>query len=147
MRVSKRTVVPSSIAAFTILGVWIIATQYRPIEKPTTIAPGWETKEQAGGNVTVSVTPITLRPEFPASFDVAFETHSVELDFAIENIARLTDERGTRYTPHWQGSPPGGHHRKGTLVFTPDIPKPTTITLVFRDIANIPNPPFTWGKN
>ncbi len=147
MRVSKKTVVLAGIAAFTILGVWIIATQNRSIEKPTTIVPGWETKEQAGGNVTVSVTPITLRPEFPASFDVAFETHSVELDFAIENVARLTDERGTRYTPHWQGSPPGGHHRQGTLVFTPDIPKPTAVTLVFRDIANIPNRTFTWEIN
>lgn len=145
--ISRTPIILVTIAAFTILAVWIIKAQYKSNETPTTIAPSWETKEQAGGNVTVLVTPITLRPQFPASFDVAFETHSVELDFDIENVVILTDERGTRYTPHWQGSPPGGHHRKGTLVFTPDIPKPTTVTLVFRDIAFIPTRTFTWNTN
>lgn len=146
-KISKTAIILAGVITITILAVWGIATQNRPTEKPPIIAPGWETKEQAGGNVTVSVTPITLRPEFPASFDVAFETHSVELDFDIENIVRFTDERGTYYKPHWQGSPPGGHHRKGTLVFTPDIPRQTAVTLVFRDIADIPNRTFTWNIN
>lgn len=145
--ISKTAIILTGIAALTILAVWIIATQYKPNEKPTTTPTGWEAKEQAGGNVTVLVTPITLRPEFPASFDVAFETHSVNLDFDVETIAGFTDDNGTRYIPHWQGSPPGGHHRKGTLVFTPDIPKSTTVTLVFRDIAKIPSRSFTWKIN
>ena len=145
--VSKTTIILVSIAAFTVLAVWIIATQYRSSEEPATPAPIWETKENVGGNVTIAVTPITLRPQFPASFDVAFETHSVNLDFDVENVVRPTDEKGTRYKPHWQGSPPGCHHRKGTLVFTPDIPKPTTVTLTLRDIAGIPSRTFIWKIN
>lgn len=143
--VSKTLIILVSIAAFTILATWILIAQNASRISSATPPPVWETKENSGGNVTVAVTPITLRPLFPASFDVTFETHSVELDFAIENIVRLTDEKGTQYTPHWQGSPPGGHHRKGTLVFTPDIPKPTTVTLVFRDIAGVPSRTFSWN--
>lgn len=142
--VSRTPIILVSIATVTILAVWIISAQYKSIETPVSITPPWETKELTGGNVTIAITPITLRPLSPASFDVAFETHSVNLDFDVETIVDFTDENGTQYIPHWQGSPPGGHHRKGTLVFTPDIAKPTTVTLVFRDIAGIPSRTFTW---
>ncbi|MDP1721929.1 MAG: hypothetical protein Q8L37_01850 [Candidatus Gottesmanbacteria bacterium] len=147
--VSKTTLILMTIASVTLLAVWGIASQ-RTLNEKTSLSPAtlaWETKEHVGGNVTVAVTPITLRPLFPASFDVAFETHSVELDFVIESVVRLTDEKGTRYTPHWQGSPPGGHHRKGTLVFTPDIPKLTILTLEFIKIAGIPSRTFKWEVN
>lgn len=105
----------------------------------------YEPQSAEGGNVTVTATPLFLKPGFPASFDVAFETHSVDLLFDVEKVARLTDELGTRYTPYWEGSPPGGHHRKGTLRFTPDIQKPTTLTLTFVDIAGIPSRTFSWN--
>ncbi|OGG23993.1 hypothetical protein A3A79_02240 [Candidatus Gottesmanbacteria bacterium RIFCSPLOWO2_01_FULL_43_11b] len=107
----------------------------------------YETKEHEGGNVTVSVTPLTIKPGFPASFDVAFETHSVDLAFDVEQIATLTDSVGTVYTAYWEGSPPGGHHRSGTLRFTPDIDTLTSITLTFSDIANIPTRTFIWEEN
>lgn len=142
--VSKTPIILVSIATVTILAVWIISAQYKSNETPTTIAPSWETKEQAGGNVTVLVTPITLRPQFPASFDVTFETHSVELDFDIENVVILTDERGSRYTPHWQGSPPGGHHRKGTLTFPKPMTQASNVTLTLKDIAEVKERTFIW---
>lgn len=145
-KISKTAIILAVIGAFTTVAVWAITTQNRISEIPAVADPAsWETKVQDGGNVSVAVTPITLRPKFPASFDVAFETHSVNLDFDVETITGLTDENGTIYKPYWQGSPPGGHHRTGTLVFTPDIPKPTTVTLVFRDIAGIPMRTYTWN--
>ena len=104
-------------------------------------------KESEAGNVTISVTPITLKSGFPASFDVTVETHSVELDFDMEAVAGLTDAQGATYKPAWQGSPPGGHHRSGTLTFTPDIPKRTTVTLTFRTIAGVPARTFAWEVN
>lgn len=104
----------------------------------------YETKENDGGEVQVSVTPLALKLGFPASFDVAFETHSIDLTFYVEQIATLSDETGTSYVPHWEGSPPGGHHRSGTLRFTPDLTKPTTITLTFKDVAAVPERTFTW---
>lgn len=122
----------------------------RPPQTPSatttnnTPPPLYATKENEGGNVTVSVTPIRLTPGFPASFDVIFETHSVDLSFDVNSIATLTDLRGVAYVPHWEGSPPGGHHRQGTLRFTPDLPRPGTITLTLSDIAGVAKRTFTW---
>ncbi len=134
----------TGIAAFTVLALWGIAVQKTPIETSENTSIPWKTKEQTGGEVTVSATPITLRSGFPASFDIAFETHTVDLDFDVETIARLTDELGTRYAPHWQGSGPGGHHRKGTLVFTPDVPRQTVLTLEFVNVAGVASRIFRW---
>lgn len=110
---------------------------------PSALTP-YETKDNAGGNVTVSVTPLSLKPGLPASFDVSFETHSVDLAFDVAQIASLTDNMGTTYTPLWEGSPPGGHHRSGTLRFAPDLSKATSLSLSFRDVAGIPTRVFNW---
>lgn len=110
----------------------------------SSIQSSYETKENEGGNVTVSITPLFLKPGLPASFDMAFETHSVDLLFDVVSIATLTDNTETLYTPLWDGSPPGGHHRKGTLRFIPDLSTATTLTLTFRDIAGIPARTFSW---
>ncbi len=134
-----RTIILALIVGFTILAVFLIAS--RP--KPTLVA-AYETKEVEGGEVTVSVTPIRLKKGFPASFDVAFETHSVDLAFDVEKIAAFTDGTKETYTPVWEGSPPGGHHRKGMLRFIPDLTRPKMMTLTFRDIAGIPTRTFTW---
>lgn len=145
MTITPKNIVLSLLVSLIIItGYNQLTVQKSSLPQTKTTADIFETKENSGGNVTVSVTPITLKPGFPASLDVAFETHSVELAFDVEQIAAMTDTAGKTYTPHWQGSPPGGHHRKGTLVFTPDIPKSTTITLIFRDIAGIPSRTFTW---
>ncbi|MBI5620143.1 hypothetical protein HY950_04230 [Candidatus Gottesmanbacteria bacterium] len=118
----------------------IVPSSPPPISPSSSVAP----QQSEGGNVTVTVTPVTLKVGFPASFDVAFETHSVDLDFDVEAIAGLTDINGTTYKPTWQGSPPGGHHRSGTLIFTPDIPQQVTLTLTLRDIAGVPERTFVW---
>ena len=149
MRVSKKTVVLAGVAVFTILAVSVIATGNKTVEPaPTSASSRFETKEQASGNVTVIVTPQELSAGKSVIFEIVFDTHSVNLDFDVTTATELRDGQGNTYgTPVWNGDPPGGHHRKGTLVFTPDIPKPTTVTLVFRDIANIPNRAFTWEIN
>ena len=105
-----------------------------------------ETKENDSGEVRISVTPRVLKSGFPASFDIAFETHSIDLVFDVEDVATLTDTTGTTYIPHWEGSPPGGHHRSGTLRFTPDLKRKTTLTLTLVDIAGIPSRTFSWKE-
>ena len=150
MTVTPKIVVLAVITAFTVLAVWSIATnkeasQSQKSQTSATVASTLQPQEKSEANVTVTVTPITLKAGFPASFDVAFETHSVELDFDVEKIASLTDAKGTVYKPTWQGSPPGGHHRNGTLIFTPDILQQTTMTLTFRDIADIKERTFPWS--
>ena len=117
-------------------------------DKPAEIAQNtYETKENEGGDVTVSVTPLSFKAGLPASFDVTFETHSVDLVFDIVEIASLMDNMGNTYTPLWDGSPPGGHHRSGTLRFTPDLPKTRSLTLTFTGVAGIAVRTFSWEVN
>jgi hypothetical protein len=106
-----------------------------------------ETKEHTGGNVTVVVAPINLKPGEPPSFTVTFNTHSVILDFDIVRNATLTDDRGGTFDePVWNGSPAGGHHRTGTLSFSsPVSTDATSVTLSFRNIADVPVRTFSWG--
>ncbi len=128
-----------------VLGRMLRSPSQSPLPSKTSMRENqYETQNNEGGNVTVSVTPLFLKPGLPASFDVAFETHSVDLTFDIVKIATLTDETETSYTPFWDGSPPGGHHRKGTLRFTPDLSTPQAVTLSFSDIAGVPSRTFTW---
>lgn len=76
------------------------------------------TKTDEQGQVSVKVTPQTLTDSTQWKFDVVFDTHSVDLDQDLMQIAVLVDDRGSEYKPTaWEGSGPGGHHREGILVF------------------------------
>lgn len=64
-------------------------------------------------NVEFQVTPSN-----PSEFQIAINTHSVELDFDLTQISTLYDDAGNAYKPlKWEGSEPGGHHRNGILKF------------------------------
>ena len=69
--------------------------------------------------VTVTVSPIDIFSQSKEwKFDIVMDTHSVELDQDLTKTAVLVDGRGKEYKPlRWEGSPAGGHHREGTLVF------------------------------
>lgn len=107
---------------------------------------GFDSKENTGGNVTVIVTPKVLTPKKQVVFEVAYETHSVELDFDAASISSLIDSEDTDYgSPSWEGSPPGGHHRKGTLTFTKPLSgNARSITLTLTNVAGIPSRTLTW---
>lgn len=98
-----------------------------------------ETKTDSQNLVTVEVTPLSLRTGQPPKFEISFNTHSVELDFSVENLTVLIDSKGTRLErPQWDGSPPGGHHRSGTLTFGQPLTVGGKTTLV------IQNREFIW---
>lgn len=106
----------------------------------------YETIEQPEGNVTVIVTPLTLETGKPPVFQIVFETHSVDLSFDVSTITTLTDDTGILYgVPVWNGTPPGGHHRKGTLSFSqPLTPSIQQVTITFLNIADVPKRTFAW---
>lgn len=57
----------------------------------------------------------------------------------------LVDASGKQYRPlAWEGDPPGGHHRKGVLVFESIDPPPRSVTLKLRRIGSVPERSFTW---
>lgn len=80
--------------------------------------------------VTVTVTPHQLAAGKAWEFDVAFSTHVQPLDEDLMQSAFLVDASGQRRGPlAWRGDGPGGHHRKGVLVFAPLEPRPATVEL------------------
>ena len=71
------------------------------------------------GAVTVDIEPITLGvTEERNIFSVAFNTHSVELDFDFTKIITLEDDLGNTYAAlEWTGNS-GWHHVSGDIIFS-----------------------------
>ncbi len=98
------------------------------------------------GGVTVTVTPQNLAAGAKSwDFKVVFDTHSAELKDDVTKSAVLVVEGGASYAPTaWQGDPPGGHHREGTLKFNAISPQPRAIELQIQR-AGEPKPrSFRW---
>ena len=95
--------------------------------------------------VTVNVSPEQLAKGGPVKFKVRMSTHSVELGEDMIAVSELKDDQGQGYRPvNWQGSPPGGHHRKGVIEFPELKGNPGSVTLIIRNIANVPERVFKW---
>lgn len=99
--------------------------------------------EQAG--VRVEVIPKSTAEGRPVEFDIDFNTHSGDLAFDVREVAVLEDAEGETFQAlSWEGSPPGGHHRSGRLVFPP-VPEARYLKLILRGIGGIDRV-FEWGE-
>lgn len=108
-------------------------------------AAAFETKSSRENGVTVDVTPMEFTPGKPARFQIRISTHSGDLSQDMVEVSMLRDDKGREYRPvRWEGSPPGGHHRRGVLEFPSFEGKSKKITLIVRDIANVPERLFEW---
>ena len=106
----------------------------------------YEKSVHNGNGVRVTVKPTAVASDKAVKFDVRFNTHSVELDQDLIAVSELRDDKGRSYRPdQWKGSPPGGHHRKGTLIFPVLKGSVKSVTLIIRDVADIPERVFTWN--
>ena len=107
----------------------------------------WAYKEISSrkNGVNVKVQPVQLSSGQKVKFDVRMGTHSVELKQDMVAVSLLKDSNGQVYRPeNWEGSPPGGHHRSGSLEFSAIKGKPASVTLIIKNIANVPERVFTW---
>jgi hypothetical protein len=104
-----------------------------------------------GGDVTVRVT--WQGPEAGPVFNVAMDTHSVDLDpYDLGKMVVLHTNAGRESAVQSWDAPKGGHHRKGKLVFSevaldgkPFIAADTdSIELVIYDLSGVPTRSFTW---
>jgi len=105
--------------------------------------PAMENKQ---GPVRVAVTPQTLSQSANAwRFTVQFNSHVMEIAEDMVAVSSLSAGKADVERPTaWEGDPPGGHHRKGVLVFKPIIPMPATITLHIREVGGVADRAFTW---
>lgn len=105
----------------------------------------YDTKSNRENRVRVDVMPLELEPGRPAKFEVRMNTHSVSLEEDMVAVSSLKDNRGREYRAiAWQGSGPGGHHRKGVLEFPQLADNTESITLTIRKVADVPERSFEW---
>jgi hypothetical protein len=113
--------------------------------------PGAATQTSKGGGVTVAAA-WEGRSAGPV-FEVAMDTHSVDLDgYDLKKLAVLRADGGEEVSPSAWDAPKGGHHREGTLTFPVKAPDgkrvigPDTrrIQLIIRDVAGVPERSFEW---
>jgi hypothetical protein len=88
------------------------------------------------GEVDVWVEPIQVTDE-GAAFAVEFDTHTVDLGFDVAGLATLEIDGVVWIAGAWDGDPPGGHHRAGTLTF--EASGPTTGRMTLR-LGGLPEP-------
>ena len=106
---------------------------------------GFETKSNEGGSVTVEVKPTALDVGKPIVFDIAMNTHSVDLSDDMTKITILRDDAGKEFKPTaWDGPDGGGHHREGTLTFAALANKSKFVELVIQGLAGVPERVFKW---
>lgn len=110
-------------------------------QSPQPAAPALATKTAEAGAVTVKIDPVRIDAA-GAEFKVAFDTHSVDLDFDVARNATLTvaDTPWTGAT--WSGDGPSGHHRAGTVRFAAAGPAQGAAVL---NLGGLPGPvTATW---
>ena len=109
-------------------------------------ASAYKAKSNKKNSVRVDVRPVQLLPGKPAKFEIRMNTHSGDLSQDLVAVCKLKDNSGREYRPiNWNGSPPGGHHRSGVLEFSELAEGAESITLVIREVANVPERVFNWS--
>ena len=118
-------------------------------EEPASASNGL-TRSDAQGAVTVNVTPLNLdNPSDQLEFDVALETHSVDLSMDLATLATLTTDTGLTVQATTWDAPRGGHHVEGKLLFpaTKDgktiLDNASKLTLTITDV-DAPSRVFEW---
>lgn len=123
-----------------------------PVTAESKLSLGSEaTQKSEGGDVTVSIT--WQGPGAGMVFDVAMDTHVVDLDgYDLSRLVVLRTTDGRETPPLRWDAPKGGHHRKGALIFSdvaldskPFITADTRgIELVIYDVAGVAQRSFRW---
>ena len=103
------------------------------------------TQAVAGGGVTMKVTYLNPKGGDGARFQVALDTHSVNLDsYDLKKIVVLRDDAGNIYPPTSVENNGSGHHRQATVSFAKVANKNKRIELVVKDVAGVKERVFRW---
>jgi len=128
-------------------------TESPPSAVPEVNSPAELTRLDEQGAVIVEVTPLNLGTATDMlEFDVALNTHSVDLSMDLATLATLTTDTGITLQAVIWDAPRGGHHVEGKLIFpaakdgAPVLEGASRLTLT---IANLdaPSRVFEWELN
>ncbi|OHB00962.1 MAG: hypothetical protein A3E94_00855 [Candidatus Zambryskibacteria bacterium RIFCSPHIGHO2_12_FULL_44_12b] len=149
---NKAAIIP--ILTLVLIGVFIVLYSSKPVSSPAKNSLSteetqakWESKTDEQENVTVTVTPVAI--DFSSQttewkFDIVLNTHSVELNQDLTEVATIVDDAGKEYKPlRWEGAEAGGHHREGMLVFAPINPYPRYLKLIIKSVGDVERL-FSW---
>jgi hypothetical protein len=114
--------------------------------------PEGQTREDAQGAVTVLITPHNLYSGGETlDFEVALDTHSVDLGMDLAFLSTLTTDTGKTVQALRWDAPLGGHHVSGVLSFPASqdgalvLEGATELTLAIRDV-DAPERIFRWQQ-
>ena len=109
-------------------------------------ANAYERISNRENSVRVDVVPVQLESGKSAKFEIRMNTHSGDLSQDLVSVSTLKDDNGREYRPvDWQGASPGGHHPTGVLEFPALNGNTKSVTLVIRDVADVPERIFKWN--
>ncbi len=95
--------------------------------------------------ISASVRPEDFIENENISFHIAFNTHTVDLGFKLNDIAEVIDDSGYKYNfINWEGDPAGGHHRSGILIFEPLRAGAKSLKLTLFNVNNLDRV-FEWN--
>lgn len=128
-------------------------TESAPSAAPEVNSPDELTRLDEQGAIIVEVTPLNLGTATDTlEFDVAMNTHSVDLSMDLATLATLTTDTGITVSAATWDAPRGGHHVQGKLIFlaTKDgVPVLEGVSRLTLTIANLdaPSRVFEWELN
>jgi hypothetical protein len=95
--------------------------------------------------VTVKVTYLNPKGSDGVRFQVALDTHSVNLDsYNLKTISVLRDDAGNIYSPTAVENKGSGHHRETTVSFAKVAAGAKRVELVIMDVAGMKDRIFRW---
>ena len=110
----------------------------------TALAP--QTSSAQGIKIIVTPQNLTEKSQ-PWDFAVKLETHTHPLNDDLAKVSVLIVD-GKQHPPlAWEGAPPGGHHRQGTLRFNAINPPPVAVELQIRLSGDVTLRSFSWLLN
>ena len=103
------------------------------------------TRTDTGGGVTVKVTYLDPKTSSDLRFQVALDTHSVNLDsYDLKTLTVLRDDTGKNHLPTGVENKGSGHHREATVTFAKIANSTKRVELVVKDIAGVKERIFRW---
>ncbi len=138
------------VAFIVVVGAtWFFSTRSGGVATGTAPADtvgGASTQTNNEGTMTVIVTPKRAAAG-SWEFEVQIDNHVQEVSQDMVAVSSIITPAGVTFAPSaWQGDPPGGHHRTGTLTFDSLPARTTSFTLTIRELGGVATHTFTWDN-